>query len=79
MNPFLAKQVARFIDKGSFLAQLKAAWSQVIIKGADVEEETKNAMSNINSSPFREAFKVAKITEEDVRKVVEEICREKQQ
>lgn len=72
-----ASTLAKNIDKGDFLLQLKEAWHKHVKKHTPIEEELAAAMDRIESSPFEGAFKTVGITESDVRQILEEIREEK--
>ena len=73
MGRHLAKQVAKKVDKEDFLRQLKEAWTPEIKKHADVQEVIANSRARIEESGLADVFKTAKVTDEDLEKVIREI------
>lgn len=73
-----AFKLAGSIDKEDFLRQLKNGWYPHVQKDTPIEEEVSKALDRIaNSGPFKRAFDMVGITEEDIRRVLTEIRKEK--
>jgi NCAIR mutase (PurE)-related protein len=73
----LARLTAGKIKKEDFLAQLKPQLAPFIKKDTDTEEEVKVQRTRIKKSGFESVFNQVGITDEDLRKVIEEIKSEK--
>ena len=73
----LARITASKIKKEDFLAQLKPQWAPLIKKTADTEEELRVARTRIRKSGFESVYKIVGVTDDDLRKVIEEIKGEK--
>jgi len=75
-----AERAAKKINKEDLLSQLKAQWAPLVKKDANLEIEVKKAWDRIESSGlFRKVFDIVGITEEDIRKVLSEIIKEKKE
>lgn len=72
-----ASKLAKNISKEDFLRQLKDAWRSYVKKSTPIEDELAAAMERIQSSPFKNAFDTAGVTEEDICALLEEIRKEK--
>jgi len=73
-----ATKMASNIEKEDFLRELKAKWYPYVKKHSDPEAEMRKASERISQSgPFKKAFEVVGITDEDIRKVITEIQAEK--
>ena len=73
----LRKQIAKQIDKSVFLSQLKSAWYPVIESDCNVETEVANSSVRIKKSGFSKVFDTVGITTADIRQVITEIVKEK--
>lgn len=80
LSSSMTKRMAKRIGKEAFLEQLKAEWARNLPgnrKSLDVEEVVNGAMQRIQKAgPFKDAFEIAGITKEDLRKVLEELVNE---
>jgi len=70
----LIKQLAGRIDKTYLLGQLKAKWEPTL-KGTnfDIDRKVDEVKKNIKKLGFGYALEVVGITDEDIKKVLEEI------
>lgn len=73
----LAEKTAKLLSKEDFLNPLKEEWKKHISRNSDVDDEVRKAWNRVKSSGYQSVFKVVGVTEEDIRKVVEEIIEEK--
>lgn len=71
-----AANLAKTINKDDFLVQLKTAWRPLVARNTSIEEEVVAATTRIAGSSFREAFDAVGITDDDIRKILEEIREE---
>jgi hypothetical protein len=65
----LAKQVAKRIDKGTFLSQLESTWLVVLSQSSgavDLDSEVQKMKDRLKRSGYEGVFKSAKVTEEDL-------------
>jgi len=69
----MAPMVAKKIGKEEFLDQLRVAWIPVVKKNTDIDLEVTNAMDRIRKSGFEKTFKTVGVTDEDIKKVLEDI------
>jgi len=72
ISKFLAKKLAKRLPKEDFLAQLKEAWAPEM-HGKDVDKIVEDTRKRIKASGIEDAFSSAGITDDDLRKVVQEI------
>ena len=59
------------------LEQLKVQWTPLVPTDTDVEKSIDEVMEGIKKSGFGIAFKVMKVSREDIKKVLKEIVEEK--
>jgi preprotein translocase subunit SecA len=71
-----ATSMAKNIDKDDFLRQLKTAWAPHVNRDNSLEQEVLAAKARIEESPFKGAFNVVGVTDEDIRSILEEIRNE---
>lgn len=70
----MARKLAKNIDKEQFLSQLRLQWEPHLKgKAFDIDQELINAKERIKAEGFEEVFKIAGITDEDIKKVLGEI------
>jgi len=69
--------LARRVPKEEFLSQLKPQWIPYIKRNSTIDEDMKAVEKRVKVSGLGSAFKVANITNADIRKVLEEIRSEK--
>jgi hypothetical protein len=69
--------IAKSVSKQAFLDQLKPAWKQNLHGDFDIESELEKAKKRIKKSHQEKLFKTIGITDEDIRKVLQEIKDEK--
>lgn len=70
-------RMAREMDKGEFLNELKGQWTPFVKRNSTADEEMKAVEKRIKVSGLAKAFEVAGITSTDIRTVLREIRKEK--
>ena len=80
-NPIIAKtagKLAENIDRDSFIEQLKEAWSPLVKKNANIEEEVIKARKRIEEAgPFSAAFKKLGLTDLELQDMLQSIMDSK--
>lgn len=73
-----AGRLAENIDKEDFLLQLKENWRPYVKKSSDIESELVKARERINKAgPFKITFDKVGVTDDNLRKILQEIMDEK--
>ena len=73
----LIEKMAKKIDKGYFIDQLRHTWEPHLTKDSDIGKETDMAWDRMKNSPMAGAFKSMKLEKEDVKAVITEIVAKK--
>lgn len=71
----LLKRLAKQVDKEEFLKQLKEQW-RPLLKSTDVGVEGAKAYARIRQSKLKDVFDIVGVTQEDIKKVVQELVSE---
>ena len=73
-----ATKMAGVIEKDDFLKQLRDSWYPFVKKNSDITTEVKKARERISKSePFKKAFEVVGITDEDLENIIKDIQAKK--